>query len=109
MPGPIVHLSDLLTPQELQVALAVSNGATNREVASALFLSQKTVEFHLTGIYRRLAAVAGRPNPSAEGPAAEPRAMLALRPGDLAPRLSWQCSSAALTTRGLPEPNGPRT
>jgi DNA-binding CsgD family transcriptional regulator len=51
---PTTHRSDLLTPQELQVALAVSAGATNRQVAEALFLSQKTVEFHLSRIYGRL-------------------------------------------------------
>lgn len=43
-----------LTPQELQVALQVARGLTNREVAQALFLSPKTVEFHLTRIYRKL-------------------------------------------------------
>ena len=48
------HKIDLLTPQRLQVALWVSRGATNRETAEALFLSQKTVEFHLSSIYRRL-------------------------------------------------------
>lgn len=45
---------DELTPQELQVALEVARGRTNREVAQALFLSPKTVEFHLTRIYRKL-------------------------------------------------------
>jgi DNA-binding CsgD family transcriptional regulator len=43
-----------LTPQVLQVALAVARGATNREAAAALFLSPKTVEFHLGNIYRKL-------------------------------------------------------
>jgi DNA-binding CsgD family transcriptional regulator len=43
-----------LTPQELQVALAVADGATNREVAAALFLSTKTVEAHLGRAYRKL-------------------------------------------------------
>ena len=45
---------DELTPQELRVALAVARGATNREVAVELFLSPKTVEFHLGQIYRKL-------------------------------------------------------
>jgi DNA-binding CsgD family transcriptional regulator len=53
-PGAAVRKSRLLTPQELQVALAVAGGATNREVADKLYLSQKTVEFHLSAIYRRL-------------------------------------------------------
>jgi DNA-binding CsgD family transcriptional regulator len=43
-----------LTPQELQVALLVVEGATNREVAASLFLSPKTVEVHLTHTYRKL-------------------------------------------------------
>ena len=43
-----------LTPQELQIALQVAEGKTNRDVAAALFLSPKTVEFHLTRVYRKL-------------------------------------------------------
>jgi DNA-binding CsgD family transcriptional regulator len=43
-----------LTPQELQVALTVAQGITNREAAAALFLSPKTVEFHLGNTYRKL-------------------------------------------------------
>jgi DNA-binding CsgD family transcriptional regulator len=46
--------SDELTLQELQVALKVAEGATNREAASALFLSPKTVEAHLSRIYSKL-------------------------------------------------------
>jgi DNA-binding NarL/FixJ family response regulator len=43
-----------LTPSELQVALRVAEGLTNREVAAAIFLSPKTVEHHLSAIYRKL-------------------------------------------------------
>ena len=32
----------------------VAGGATNREVASELFLSPKTIEFHLGRVYRKL-------------------------------------------------------
>ncbi|MGH2949997.1 MAG: response regulator transcription factor, partial [Solirubrobacteraceae bacterium] len=44
----------VLTPQELQVALKVSEGLTNRDAASALFVTVKTVEAHLRSIYRKL-------------------------------------------------------
>jgi DNA-binding NarL/FixJ family response regulator len=43
-----------LTPQELQVALAVAAGLSNREVAGQLFLSVKTVEFHLGHVFDKL-------------------------------------------------------
>ncbi|WP_428950795.1 ATP-binding protein [Streptomyces sp. cg35] len=48
---------DGLTPQELRVALAVGRGVTNHEAAEQLFLSVKTVEFHLGNIYRKLDGV----------------------------------------------------
>ncbi|GAB1691767.1 LuxR C-terminal-related transcriptional regulator [Krasilnikovia sp. M28-CT-15] len=43
-----------LTPQELQVCLSVAAGATNKEAAAALFLSEKTIEMHLSRAYRKL-------------------------------------------------------
>ncbi|MGC9974637.1 MAG: helix-turn-helix transcriptional regulator [Gaiellaceae bacterium] len=43
-----------MTSQELQVALIVARGATNKEAGAALFLTPKTIEFHLTKIYRKL-------------------------------------------------------
>jgi DNA-binding CsgD family transcriptional regulator len=45
---------DTLTPQELAVAKLVSEGAKNREAAGALFVSEKTIEFHLGNVYRKL-------------------------------------------------------
>lgn len=45
---------DELTPQELQVALAVARGMSNKEVAGQLFLSVKTVEFHLSHVFHKL-------------------------------------------------------
>jgi class 3 adenylate cyclase/DNA-binding CsgD family transcriptional regulator len=43
-----------LTPQELQIAQLVTEGRTNAEVGRALFLSTRTVEFHLSRAYRKL-------------------------------------------------------
>jgi len=45
---------DELTPQELQIALALAGGRTTRETAAALFLSPKTVEYHLRHVYQKL-------------------------------------------------------
>lgn len=43
-----------LTPQQNQIALHIIGGASNREVAERLFLSEHTVEWHLRQIYRAL-------------------------------------------------------
>jgi len=45
---------DALTPQQMQIARAVSVGKNNCEISAALFVSRKTVEAHLTQIYRKL-------------------------------------------------------
>ncbi|MEV0643428.1 AAA family ATPase [Streptomyces sp. NPDC050619] len=46
--------TDALSGSERQVAERAAAGATNREIAEALFLTQRTVEFHLTSVYRKL-------------------------------------------------------
>ena len=43
-----------LTPQELQVCELLAEGKTTRETAAALFLSPKTVEYHLRKVYVKL-------------------------------------------------------
>jgi DNA-binding CsgD family transcriptional regulator len=43
-----------LTPQELQIALMLVQGRTTREAAAAVFLSPKTIEYHLRNVYRKL-------------------------------------------------------
>jgi DNA-binding CsgD family transcriptional regulator len=45
---------DSLTPSERRVAEMAAEGRTNREMAQALFVTQRTVEVHLTSIYRKL-------------------------------------------------------
>ena len=44
-----------LTPRELQIAVLLAEGRTTRQVASALFLSPKTVEYHLRHVYTKFA------------------------------------------------------
>jgi DNA-binding CsgD family transcriptional regulator len=50
--GPTRDLS--LTPSEQRVAELAASGMTNRDVATALFISPKTVEANLARIYRKL-------------------------------------------------------
>jgi DNA-binding CsgD family transcriptional regulator len=43
-----------LTPAERRVAVLVAEGRTNREVAAALFLTERTVASHLSHVYAKL-------------------------------------------------------
>lgn len=51
---PAVRGADALTPSELRVSELAERGLTNREIAQALFISTKTVEFHLRNAYLKL-------------------------------------------------------
>ncbi len=45
---------ELLTRREREVAGQVGRGASNAEIAVALGIGVRTVEFHLTNVYRKL-------------------------------------------------------
>jgi DNA-binding CsgD family transcriptional regulator len=49
---------DSLTPSELRVAELAAAGRTNRQIAQALFVTQRTVENHLTSTYAKLGITA---------------------------------------------------
>ena len=51
---------DALTPSELRVAQLAAGGQTNRQIAQALFVTQRTVENHLTSTYAKL-GISSRP------------------------------------------------
>jgi DNA-binding CsgD family transcriptional regulator len=51
---PRVRGAAALTPQERRIATLAAGGASNREIAEALFLTRRTVETHLSNAYRKL-------------------------------------------------------
>lgn len=53
-PRRLPRASDRLTPQELQIAQMAASGMSNREIGQSLFLSHRTVGFHLYRLFPKL-------------------------------------------------------
>ena len=79
---------DQLTPQELRIALMLAEGTTTRQAAAALYLSPKTVEYHLRHVYLKLGV-------NSRSALAE-----ALRAGGAGPERSAMAATRVLPARG---------
>lgn len=56
-----------LTPRERQVASMAASGLTNAEIATRLFVTTSTVEFHMNKVFRKLGVTSRRQIPRAIG------------------------------------------
>jgi DNA-binding NarL/FixJ family response regulator len=52
--GEVTPLADLLTRRELEILRHVTAGMSNGSIARELWVTEQTVKFHLSNIYRKL-------------------------------------------------------
>ena len=85
---------DALTPSERRIAQLAAAGHSNREIAQALFVTQKTVEMHLSNAYRKLGVRSRGELPEKLRSAPERNAAeqdeLTKEPGERSPRVRSQ-------------------
>jgi DNA-binding NarL/FixJ family response regulator len=53
-PTPITPIPAPLTPREQQIASAIADGRTNRDIAARLGITEQTVKNHLTSIFEKV-------------------------------------------------------
>lgn len=52
--APVTAAHDPLTDRELEILRLVASGATNSDIARQLWITQQTVKFHVSNVYRKL-------------------------------------------------------
>jgi DNA-binding CsgD family transcriptional regulator len=72
-PAPATGPGERLTPSERRVAELAAAGQTNRQIADGLFVTVKSVEWHLGNVYRKLDIRGRRELGAALNPGGEPR------------------------------------
>ena len=53
-PPPVDERAERLTPREQEISILVARGFTNRQIASELFISERTVDHHVSNILKKL-------------------------------------------------------